>query len=187
MYRFVLTRSFAVRLQSRSRRAYLGAYLGWGRPRLRAMTWGNFAGGLAAGVAAIVAWEVGRYVRRWWSHRRRFGALAGRYRITRKLTGQPEDGTVCISVSGNVLDVHCEDLPEGESIEGRIAMSERLARTGRGYYSHVQHVDDEERQLWGFWDVQLMDDGRLLVHATYAQWREYYAVVSGYVWTRIAD
>jgi hypothetical protein len=140
-------------------------------------------GVLAGVVASAIWWALA------WSDRRRrlrrdFGHLAGKYRVTRKLSDLPEPGTVLITVSGNTLRAHqFEGLPDGDSITGEISMNEHLPNTGRGHYAHVKGG----KRLWGFWDIQVDDGDTLLVHTTYANYKTHVAVVSGFVWERLQE
>ena len=131
------------------------------------------------------AWSPPSSGRITWDQRRRrlkhsFGPLAGTYQSARKLTNEPERGTVSITVKGNILGVRFGNLAEGESVTGEIAMNEQLPRSGRGHYWHLEGG----LQMWGFWDVQAVDADTLLVHTTYANHLQPVAVVSGYVWSR---
>jgi hypothetical protein len=149
--------------------------------RCDSVSWEEVAGGLLVGLAAVVVWEVGRWLWRWIRLRREFGDLAGIYVVTRKLNPSArEDGIAHIDVSGSRLTVTFRDLKAGESISGEIGMNESMPRNGRGQYHHLDGGDE----MWGFWDVQVVPPKSLLVHTTYAHDREHHAVVSGFVWTR---
>lgn len=145
------------------------------------MTWEEFWGGVAAGFIAIVIWEVWLRLRRRRRLRKQYAHLAGEYSVTRKL--QPdvrEPGTAVITVKGNVLSVRFRDLPPGRSVTGEISMNEQLRRSGRGHYYDAEDGKD----LWGYWDLQVVPSNTLLIHTTFAQHEEHRAVVSGFVWTR---
>ena len=146
------------------------------------MSWEEIVGGLIVGVAAVIVWESGKQLWRCNRLRHEFGHLAGDYIITRKLNPSScEDGIARINVNGSRLTVTYQDLKPGESITGEIEMNESMPRSGRGQYHHI----DGSKEMWGFWDVQVVPRKSLLVHNTYAHDREHYAVVSGFVWTQV--
>jgi hypothetical protein len=59
-------------------------------------------------------------------------------------------------------------------------MSDEFARSGRGHY-----VRDDDRDAYGFLELQVVDDNTILVHETWAKPIDRIAVVEGYVWERI--
>jgi hypothetical protein len=134
--------------------------------------------GVLAGVVAALIWALLVALYRANRLKREFGPLSGTYRVTRKLSDQPEPETVSISVKRNVLTVQSQG---GDLYSGEIAMSEQFLASGKGQY----HQAKDGAQLWGFWDVQRKDEDTILVHTTYANPQSHAAVVSGFVWKRI--
>ena len=100
--------------------------------------------------------------------------------MTRKSTGESQQETVSITVHGNVLRVEYDGLDDESIASGEIAMNEQLPSSGRGHYRQ----DTPGRQRgWGFYDVQVIDDGTILVHSTFSDTSER-AVLTGWEWTR---
>lgn len=146
------------------------------------VSWEEIIGGLIVGVLAVIVWESGKHLWHRCRLRREFGDLAGDYIITRKLNPSArEAGIAHVGVNGSRLTVAFRDLGPGESITGEIEMNQSMPHSGRGQYHHL----NGSQEMWGFWDVQVVPRKSLLVHTTYAHDREHYAVVSGFVWTRV--
>jgi hypothetical protein len=138
--------------------------------------------GIIAGVVAALIWaliEAGRHA---WLNRKHFARPAGRYSIHPKFDRQSDLGNARfaqIRVSGTILQVSFEGMPEGDSVEGEIAMSESFPRSGERQYQHSK----AGVPLWGFRKVQVKSPGILLVHHMYAR-RDATLVSQGFLWER---
>jgi hypothetical protein len=142
--------------------------------------------GVVAGVVATTVWALLVFPAYQWLRRRRnFQHLAGAYHVTRKSTSKVEPETVSITVHGNVLEVEYEGLVASDgtpsAASGKIAMNEQLPSSGRGHY--WQDTPGRARG-WGFYEVQLVGDGTILVHSTFSDTSER-AVLVGYQWDLI--
>jgi hypothetical protein len=141
--------------------------------------WIAVAGGV---VAAIPSAALALGYRRF-RFKRRLNHLAGSYTMKRKERSDAEPERPRITVEGSFLKVSFERLPTSHSVEGAIAMDEPLLTTGRGHYTH----DIAETRLWGFWDVQVPEQGRLLVHTTFVDARTGVLSVDAFEWMRIPN
>ncbi len=143
--------------------------------------WTSVSIAIVTGLLASGAWALGRagiYRCCVW---RRYRNVGGTYREERKFPlATPETNYLTIKRNKDVLVVDFDELP-GRSIHGRIVMNRHLASSGEGHYDHLQ----DKQQLWGFWNVQLNEDGSFLVHTTYAS-DEDTLVLQGYIWTPVA-
>jgi hypothetical protein len=139
--------------------------------------------GIIAGVVAAFLWAVIETIRRRWRNKRYFSRLAGRYSIRPKLGLRSDFGDghfARIRVSGTILQVTFDGLPDKDSVSGEIAMSESFPRSGEGQYQHTKSSE----QLWGFWKLQVKNPHVLLVHHMYAR-RDSTLVTQGFLWERI--
>jgi hypothetical protein len=135
-----------------------------------------------AGLAAAVAWAVMVEAFHRGRQRKNYKHLGGAYESTRKFPSaisMPEH--LEIVAKANRLTVRRLDAPEGDWTQGKIAMNERLHDSGQGHYANLKCGE----QLFGFWDVQVLDDDTLLVHTTYAN-ADDGMVMQGYIWRRIS-
>ena len=132
-------------------------------------------------VAALIWWGI-TWLLRCWRLDQNFKHLAGQYRVTKKLEAEPQTYWVSIKVSGNLMTVTYEDLPEGDSVTGEIVMNEQLPRSGRGHYHHLK----SGVQLWGFYDAQLTPTGTILVHKTFVLAKKDREEVQAFEWSPIA-
>lgn len=144
--------------------------------------WRDLGLAVTAGVAAGIVLALLEAGRRWVRRRCTFGHLTGEYSITRKLAEAPEADRACVTVKGKILTIEYVGMPPGDTVSGKIAMSEELTGRGNGYYDHLKGG----QQLWGFWDVQLKGRSTILVHTTYADPADHRTVTSAFVWERIA-
>lgn len=138
--------------------------------------------GIIAGVVAALIWALIEAGRRAWRNHKHFARLAGRYSIRPKLDLQSDLGNarfVRIRVSGTILQVRFEGMPEGDSVEGEIAMSELFPRSGEGHYQHSKAGNP----LWGFWKLQVKCPRILLVHHMYVR-RDASLITQGFLWER---
>jgi hypothetical protein len=144
--------------------------------------------GIGAGVIAAGIWASWQSVRIRWRRRWLVG-LEGIYQARWKLTDKILPGTISITVSGNVLELTSSDdfgagyvRGGGAPFTGWIVMSDEPRGSGRGHYE--QTLKDDEI-VWGFFEIQVREDGSMLVHRTYAHPVKKAAIVSGFVWSRI--
>ncbi len=122
-------------------------------------------------------WAVGLLA--FWRARRwlRYHALDGDFDAKRKGSGEIE-WRLSIKVVGNRLVVTGRN-DEGRSFRGEIVMSDELAGSGRG-----QYYRDDDPDAYGFWEVQVVNKDRILVHETYSRPSDLRAIVSGFAWIR---
>jgi hypothetical protein len=145
------------------------------------MSVGDLLTGVVAGVVAAIIWALLVLAYRWWRRRQNFQHLQGIYGVTRKSTGESQPETVSICVHGNVLRVEYVGLDDEGIASGEIVMNEQLPSSGRGHY---RHDTPGRKRGWGFYDIQVVDDGTILVHSTFSDTSERAALV-GYEWTRV--
>ena len=110
--------------------------------------------------------------------------LKGDFQSTRKLNPEIVCEQMTIDVDGNRLAVKSDDW-SGGAYEATIVMSDELPGSGRRHYRHRHEVDGTPEWLWGFVELQVMTDDTLLIHHTYAHYKEFRAVVSGFMWERL--
>lgn len=139
--------------------------------------------GAVAGVIAAFLWALIEWCRRRWRNHENFGGLGGCFQIRQKQTEQLEPEIARIRVQNNILTIEFEDLPDGDSVLGRIEMNESFRWSGAGHYSHRF----KGKLLSGHWDLQVFDDDTLVVHTTYASHKTSELVAHTYVWTRIQE
>lgn len=135
--------------------------------------------GIVSGVVAAFIWALLEKCKRWCRNRKNFGNLTGQYNVFRKFHDQPDE-SVRLRVSGNIVTVDYEKLPNDDEIHGEIAMSESFPNCGEGYYFHKK----DGVPLWGFWKIQVKDVNNIFVHTTYAH-KEHSLITQGYLWKRI--
>lgn len=135
--------------------------------------------GLLAGLIATALWTA---LARWWQRRRRSRALddfVGTYESQRR--GGKEIDEVQIRKDGDELDVELKNKRGPAS--GRITLSDRFPKSGRGAYEHHFLTGDVG---WGTWDVHLARaGGSILVTTRYPDPKTQTEVVQGYTWRRI--
>jgi len=139
----------------------------------------NLLTGVVVGVVAAIIWALLVLAHRWWRRRQNFKHLAGTYRVTRKSTSERQLETVALTVRGNLLQVEYEGLENEGIASGEIVMNEQLPSSGRGHY---RHDTPGKARGWGFYDVQVIADGTILVHSTFSDASERAALV-GWEWT----
>ena len=142
---------------------------------------GDIGIGVVGGLIATAAWTaivvVAWRVRRWW----RYHNLSGDFEARMKATDWI-DWKIRIKVRGNRLEVNAVDPHDRtRTFRGEIAMSDDVARSGRGYY-----VRNDESDAYGFYDIRVTDDDTILVIETWPKSDdgERRPVVSGYLWER---
>jgi hypothetical protein len=135
---------------------------------------------VGTGLVAAAAWASFLYLIDHFRVKSTFGKYEGDYIETRKfpIAGRDHRERLTITVRRNVLRVDFEERP-GRSIHGEIVMNRQLPTSGEGQYDDVK----DEKQLWGFWHVQVKDDDTILVHTTYASMQDT-LVLQGYIWSR---
>lgn len=137
---------------------------------------------LVAGVVAAGVWTCIERSRRRRKNAEHFAWMEGLYGITRKLAQESQPWKASVKVDDSVLKVEYEDLPEGDSVIGEIAMNELFSLSGSGVYSHVK----AGQQLGGSWELQVLNRNTLLVHTAYAHYERFEQVTEAEVWERIS-
>jgi hypothetical protein len=140
----------------------------------------SLGSGVVAGVIATGLWAAIVEHRRRKGWERRVGPMAGEYRITRKLSSEPEPETLVVTVDKNVLTVEARGA--AWPYRGEIVMGAQLPGRGAGHYR--QRLEDGSL-LWGAWEIQQLDADTVVEDRTYASHSKHEAVVSGFVWERV--
>jgi hypothetical protein len=147
---------------------------------LLAFDWSGISGGVLAGLlAALIAWAVGRGLRRR-RNRADFGSLSGGYQVAEKSTDEVA-GTA--TLTGNGPSLHLSWVMEdGTVATGTIVMNEQSRVDGSGSYTH----DTESGLGWGYLRVRVAsrDPVVLRVDGTFTDQRARSEVASAWVWRR---
>jgi hypothetical protein len=126
---------------------------------LVASTYADLGWALLAGLAATALWTALVW---WWQRRSRQRALevfVGTYDSQRR--GGDEVYKVRIRRDGDELCVELEN--KRGPAQGRITLSDRFPKSGRGAYEH--HFSDGDVG-WGTWDVHLASTGGVILVTT---------------------
>jgi hypothetical protein len=146
---------------------------------LAAITWADAGLAIGTGLIATAAWT--GLVLLWQRSRRRRSlcAFVGDYESHARHNAETDE--VQIRTDGDEL---CVDLKNKRGpARGRITLSDRFPKSGRGAYEH--HFSDGDLG-WGTWNVHLVSTGEaILVTTRYPDPKRQVEVVQGFEWRRI--
>lgn len=132
--------------------------------------------GLVSGLAATALWTALMSKRQRRNRQRALEAFVGPYESQRR--GCDEIDRLRITRDGDELSVELENKRGPAS--GRITLSDRFPKSGRGAYEHHFYNGDLG---WGTWDVNLTSTGgAILVTTRYPHPERQVEVVQGYEW-----
>ena len=142
--------------------------------------------GVTGGVISAALWTLAALSLWRLRHRHRYEGLRGTFELRERFVAADVAVHWIASVipSGNRLEVSGSRPPRDVrhgTFRGEILMNDDLSDSGRGHY-----IRNDEPEAFGFWQVQKVNNDKLLVLVTFAN-EERGEVTYGEVWTRTLE